>query len=176
MDCILFTFFSDDGIRLWINNELVIDHWIPQPVAESRGTIELEAGKKYDIKLEYFDNCCDAVCDLRWSTDRLPMETVPTSQLFPARESRIPSDQNYDIRVSPNPANSLLNLEIDSRIFDRVTWRIYDAKGREMGNGEGEVINTVNLFEINISKLSPGTYFIKIKGNIMDGQIKFVKH
>lgn len=172
-----FHVFSDDGVRLWVNEQLIIDHWILQPITESRGAIELEAGKKYDIKLEYFDNLYDAACKLFWSTDRLPMEVIPTSQLFPGREVKIPDGEDYVIRVSPNPARNLLNLQIDSKILDRVSWQIFDAQGKEVSRGEHDIFTGVNLIEVNISKLAAGSYFVKITGRSrIDGQKRFVKY
>ncbi len=172
-----FHVFSDDGVRLWVNDQLIIDHWVLQPITESSGSIDLEAGRKYDVKLEYFDNLYDAACQLHWSTDRLPMEVVPTSQLFPGREVKIPAGEDYAIRVSPNPANNVLNLEIDSKILDRITWRIYDAQGREVTRGAGDIFKSTNLFEIDISKLASGAYFVTITGRSrINGHEQFVKH
>lgn len=172
-----FHLFSDDGVRLWVNEQLIIDHWVLQPITESRGNIELEAGKKYDIKLEYFDNLYDAACKMYWSTDRLPIEPIPTAQLFPGREVKIPTGKDYAIRVSPNPAHNILNLDIDSKILDRVTWRIYDAQGREMSRGANDIFVGINVFEIDISKLAAGTYFVKVVGRSrINGQEQFVKH
>ncbi|WP_372757192.1 glycoside hydrolase family 3 C-terminal domain-containing protein [Mariniflexile sp.] len=57
---------SDDGIRLWLNNELVVDDWRNRGATTDQVEITMEAGKKYAIKLEYFDNGGDAVCQLLW--------------------------------------------------------------------------------------------------------------
>lgn len=57
---------SDDGIRLWLNNELVVDEWHYRGTTTDQVAIAMEAGKKYPIKLEYFDNGGDAICQLLW--------------------------------------------------------------------------------------------------------------
>lgn len=57
---------SDDGIRLWLNDELVVDDWKNRGATTDQVDIRMEAGKKYRIKLEYFDNGGDAVCQLLW--------------------------------------------------------------------------------------------------------------
>ncbi|WP_158847973.1 glycoside hydrolase family 3 protein [Algibacter sp. L1A34] len=57
---------SDDGIRLWLNNELVVDAWHNRGTTTDQVEINMEAGEKYAIKLEYFDNGGDAVCQLLW--------------------------------------------------------------------------------------------------------------
>ena len=57
---------SDDGIRLWLNNELVVDEWHNRGATTDQVEIAMEAGEKYAIKLEYFDNGGDAMCQLLW--------------------------------------------------------------------------------------------------------------
>ncbi|MGQ1947739.1 glycoside hydrolase family 3 C-terminal domain-containing protein [Geofilum sp. OHC36d9] len=57
---------SDDGIRLWLNDKLVVDEWHNRGTTTDQVDIKMEAGKKYAIKLEYFDNGGDAICQLLW--------------------------------------------------------------------------------------------------------------
>lgn len=61
---------SDDGVRLWIGNELVIDNWTNHAAVQDTGAKWLEAGKWYDIKLEYFENTGVSKINLRWSSAR----------------------------------------------------------------------------------------------------------
>ena len=57
---------TDDGCRMWIDGKKVIDAWVNRPAAEDKIPITLEAGKKYDIKIEYFDGGGDAFARLYW--------------------------------------------------------------------------------------------------------------
>ncbi|MEK7150828.1 MAG: PQQ-dependent sugar dehydrogenase, partial [Patescibacteria group bacterium] len=79
----LYTFYtmSDDGIRLWVNNQLIIDKWIDQGT-EWLGTISLTAGQKYDIKIEYYENLVTAELKLLWSSASTPKQIIPQSSLF----------------------------------------------------------------------------------------------
>jgi glucose/arabinose dehydrogenase len=74
---------SDDGVRLYINGELAINQFVPQGVIE-HGTapITLEAGKKYDIVLEYFDGFGNAVSQLSWQSASQTKQIIPQSQLY----------------------------------------------------------------------------------------------
>ncbi|TGD81846.1 glycoside hydrolase family 3 C-terminal domain-containing protein [Hymenobacter wooponensis] len=45
---------GDDGYRLFIDNQLVIDNWNSRGVSTSQHTMKVEAGKKLAIKIEYF--------------------------------------------------------------------------------------------------------------------------
>ncbi|MBN2841976.1 MAG: DUF5110 domain-containing protein, partial [Sedimentisphaerales bacterium] len=57
---------SDDGCRLWIDNELVLDKWVNQGSTTHWSAKELVVGKSYSFKLEYFDGASDAVCMLNY--------------------------------------------------------------------------------------------------------------
>ncbi len=80
-----YTFYTstDDGVRLWVNNQLLIDKWVDQPGNEWSGTIALVAGQKYDIKMEYFENGGGASATLSWSSASQAKEIIPQSQLDP---------------------------------------------------------------------------------------------
>jgi glucose/arabinose dehydrogenase len=74
---------SDDGVRLWVNGVLVIDNWTDHAPTENSGTLNLTAGQRYDVKMEFFENAGGAVAKLLWSAPGLAKETVPQAQLFP---------------------------------------------------------------------------------------------
>jgi len=91
------TFFvnSDDGSRLWVNNILVVDNWGVHGAAEVSGNINLEAGAKYDIRLDYFDNGGAAVVELRWSAPGVAKEIIPTARLYPRAVHSVHLDAAY---------------------------------------------------------------------------------
>jgi hypothetical protein len=75
---------NDDGVRIWIDGKLLIDDWVGRPVvAENRGEIRLEAGRSYDLKVEYFNGGDLGVLRLYWSTPTQNEEIVPAAQLSP---------------------------------------------------------------------------------------------
>jgi hypothetical protein len=79
-----YTFYtdSDDGVRVWINNVLIIDKWVDQGETEHSGSIVLQANQKYAIKVEYYDNAGSASCKLRWESASQIKGTVPASAFF----------------------------------------------------------------------------------------------
>ena len=81
-----YTFYSksDNGRRLWINKVQVIDKWIDDYDKTYTGTIELEAGKKYPIVYEYYEDGGGASTRLEWSSKSQQQEVVPSARLFPA--------------------------------------------------------------------------------------------
>ena len=77
-----FTTTADDGVRLWVDGQLIIDDWTTHPAAERSGTITLQAGQRYDIQMEYFEQGGLASVKLEWSSNSLPREIIPESQLY----------------------------------------------------------------------------------------------
>lgn len=73
---------SDDGIRVWVDGNLIIDSWVKQSGTERVGSISLQAGKLYDIKVEYYENQGDAKAKLMWESASQIKEAVPASALF----------------------------------------------------------------------------------------------
>jgi len=80
-----YTFFTrtDDGTRLWVNNQLVVDRWIDQAPTEASGAIALAADQLYPIRLEYYENGGGAVAALRWQPPGLAKVLIPTEHLVP---------------------------------------------------------------------------------------------
>ncbi|BAU12498.1 PA14 domain-containing protein [Leptolyngbya sp. NIES-3755] len=81
-----YTFFTttDDGVRLFVNGQLVIDSFIDQGATERRGTIALQAGQKYDIRMEYYERGGGAVAQLGWFSTNQSRQIIPQSQLYSA--------------------------------------------------------------------------------------------
>jgi beta-glucosidase len=58
---------SDDGDRLWLNGQKVIDDWDVHSRKADTTTIHLQAGVPVEFKLEYFQAGGDASVELGWS-------------------------------------------------------------------------------------------------------------
>ena len=79
-----YTFYtqSDDGARLWINGVPLVNDWTDHGVVENRGTIALTAGRRYDLRMEFYDNGGGALARLLWSSPGTPKAVVPADHLF----------------------------------------------------------------------------------------------
>lgn len=80
-----FQFEADvkDGIKLWVDGVLLIDHWQAQGPDKYIGNVELEAGRKYDIQMEYVSRGGSPKAKLTWESGTVNKEVVPQSQLTP---------------------------------------------------------------------------------------------
>ncbi|MHC5053865.1 MAG: PA14 domain-containing protein [Planctomycetota bacterium] len=74
---------SDDGVRLWVGGRKLVDNWTNHGVVENSGKIRLEAFRKYEIRIEYFQGWGDSCIKLLWSSRSQNREIVPQTQLYP---------------------------------------------------------------------------------------------
>lgn len=79
-----FTVGSDDGSRLWIGDELVVDNDTPHPYAEVTGEIALRAGF-HPIKVGYFEIGGASYLRAFYEGPDLPRQIVPPEALYQTR-------------------------------------------------------------------------------------------
>lgn len=59
---------ANDGFRLYLDGRLLLDHWQPSDRLRADSvSVELEAGRAYDVKMEYYDGERDAGVRLAWN-------------------------------------------------------------------------------------------------------------
>ena len=78
-----YTFYarSDDGVRLWVEGQQLVDSWVDRSATEDKGTIDLMAGQLYSIVMEYYENGDGAVTELRWSSPSTPKQLIPQAAM-----------------------------------------------------------------------------------------------
>lgn len=70
------------GVRLWVGENLIIDHWDNQTQNEFTGSIKLDSRWKYFIRMEYKTDSGDVCAKLYWLSESQPKEIVPKSRLI----------------------------------------------------------------------------------------------
>jgi glucose/arabinose dehydrogenase len=108
-----YTFYtqSDDGVRLWVNGQQIVNNWTDHGSTENSGTIALTTGLRYDIRMEFYENGGNALARLSWSSGTsVPKAVVPSSRLFPTAAPppsvvRI----NFQPAAAPGPAGYLVD-------------------------------------------------------------------
>lgn len=90
---------ADDGIRVWIDNKLLIDNWEKheegsesnvQSHAENKSaksTLKMQAGKKYAIKVEYFEDVLNASVSLFWHSKSQEKEVITPSAFYTSADN-----------------------------------------------------------------------------------------
>ncbi|MFT3799290.1 PA14 domain-containing protein [Microbacterium sp.] len=76
---------SDDGVRVWLNDVINIDRWVPQSPTDATGTtFHADQGETRRIRIEYFERANGAELHLRWKAPGSgSFVTIPGSQLRP---------------------------------------------------------------------------------------------
>ena len=163
-----YTFYvnSDDGVRLWVENELLIDQWVPQAPFETSGTITLEEGGRYNIKLEYFEDAGGAVCELRWSSPLSPKTIIPKSQLYPDDISTNNDENDNDplfIKLFPQPATNYASILLEYPHMTQFKVSLLDAQGRLVWKGLLNHTSGKSLHTIPLVSLPPGIYYFQLQ-------------
>ena len=88
-----FTTASDDGVRLYINGQLVIDDFTYHgTTTDTSAPIVLQAGKVYSIAMDFYQGTGGAVIQLSWSSAHTPQQIIPQSQLFSGSAPNAPNN------------------------------------------------------------------------------------
>jgi beta-glucosidase len=78
---------ADDGVRLYLDGQLLVDAWgdnQPSQIRTVMKEVNLEAGRSYDVRIEYFEEIRGAIAKFIWSfprfTERITEEAVTTAR------------------------------------------------------------------------------------------------
>lgn len=67
-----FAIYRDDGVRLWVNDSLVLDQWVANSINYDKINLNLVGGKFYDIRLEYYQLGGSGYCEWDWIRPDVP--------------------------------------------------------------------------------------------------------
>ena len=60
----------DDGVRVYLDGKLLVNDWKNDSVRTVMKEVNMEAGRAYDVRIEYYDNIRDAIVKFVWSLPR----------------------------------------------------------------------------------------------------------
>ena len=182
-----FTASADDGVRLWVNNQLIIDKWIDQSVTIYSATINLIAGQKVPIKLDYYERSGSAQVRLDWT---IPNQISRVIAFSPCPIATPPPVAEFDptacYRLIARHSNKVLDLSSNSTAnglqivqntwtgTNRQIWRIkaIDTTYYQIINGfSGKVVNVLNGSTADGQNITQQPY-----SNIPQRQWKFEKN
>jgi len=83
-DTYTFLTVSDETVRLWVDGRLIIDNTTPHGPTVNKGTISLEAGRQYSIRVDYTEFTGESYLKLLWYSPNVGQRIVPTAQLYPS--------------------------------------------------------------------------------------------
>ena len=158
-----YTFYltMNDMGRLWINDQLIVDGWTTASTGKTfTGTIDLTAGDKVPIQVDFAEKTGDAYVKLEWSCTLNPREVVPQSQLYPlSLPTKISDISKAGIMIYPNPARNQITVNSEKLKVEEIA--IFDMQGRIVYYNDEEFTG-IKTLPISLEK---GIYFMKLSGN-----------
>lgn len=103
-----FHIISEEGVRLWLGGQLLVNEMRNQSRQEFSPTLMLEKGRRYDLRMEMVNRRGGATLKLEW--------TEPTRA-----RARIPSDMLHAAFVPPPPDEKAGKVDL-SRTLGVFTW------------------------------------------------------
>ncbi|WP_050698534.1 TIM-barrel domain-containing protein [Anaeromassilibacillus senegalensis] len=73
---------SDDGARIYINDELFVDSWKDQSTTVKTSDGVLKAGETYNVRYEYYEKTDKAICKMQYVVDDEQEETICTRTVW----------------------------------------------------------------------------------------------
>ena len=151
-----FTVTADDGVRLYIDNNLVLDKWINQPATTYNLDVNLTEGL-HQITLEYFENTGNAVAKLAYVNST----GVSGNPVFASSGTVTGTNTNQPAMILVNVTNSggdTTNILVDTEIYNsqgvQVFQKIYF--GQNFSSAQQIQFNT------NFITANNGTYTLKV--------------
>jgi hypothetical protein len=105
---------TDDGVRLWVNDQLLVDEWNDHGSTTYTGNTPtaLTAGQPYSIRMDFYENGGDAVAWLGWESASQPKKGIYEMYLKPGNGIgdrandwiRNPATGHY-YKLSPQPVS-----------------------------------------------------------------------
>jgi hypothetical protein len=179
-----YTFYtsSDDGVRLWINGQQLINNWTDHGVTENSGSITLVAGVKYTVKMEYYEKTGGAVAKLLWSSPSTAKAIIPQKQLYlPSAGARVidPALQTTAVAatqpitvlpagVYPNPVikGQAALLQLNSERGGTANLQVMNTTGNIVQAQQLQLVQGSNTKSIGTGTLAPGVYIIRVTGSV----------
>ncbi|GAB3756455.1 PA14 domain-containing protein [Spirosoma pomorum] len=162
-----FTTVSDDGVRLWVNGNQVISNWTGHAsTRDNSPSITLTAGKKYDIKLEYYEGPGGAVAQLQWTYPGQGQQVIPQNRLYPANGSgRLAAAEVSEfqtVQVYPVPARDEFWVRYYAQTAGEVSLQLVNPAGVPVLQQVHATVLGENLIRVPVSELSRGIYIVTL--------------
>ena len=166
-----YTFFltSDDGSRLWVNDQLVVDHDGPHGASERAGSVTLGAGR-HKVEVGYFDRLHNQVLQVAYQGPGISKQAIPDEVLFLesssarqaswAKSGKAGSESQSDkLQVYPNPADREMRIAVGSA-QGPVQVVLTDLSGRVVYRGE---VTPKTELEVSTAVLPEGVYLLRMQ-------------
>lgn len=154
----------DGGLRLWIDNKLVIDKWASQSPSQWAVTVGFAAGQAYPIRLEYRKSGANALAHLRWSSLQFDKAVISKAQLFSKLVvTASEPEAETSLAIFPQPAHGQVTVRYTAVRPGPVQIEIIDLLGRRMHQQAAHSAASPNEYSISIADWPAGLYQISVQ-------------
>ncbi|MDX1635344.1 MAG: DUF6701 domain-containing protein [Marinobacter sp.] len=151
---------TDDGVRLWVDDlafdQAIIDDWNDQSASNNTSdAIFLEAGRRYAIRMQFYENGGQAVAELQWQTPRGGgFNIIPEANLFACLPVAAPLLESADAVCG---ASDILRVRFDQTPRSRV---LDEASAETPAFYTVEELDSGNTITVDSATLEPGGYSV----------------
>ena len=157
-----YTFYAtaDDGVRLWVNGQELVNGWIDEGATTYQGTITLKAQRLYNIRMEYYQNGGGTVAQLQWSSLSTAQTVIPQTQLYPYTNPP-------PTVVMAGPADGSIYTADASVTVSANADAPYNPVGTVSFYANGSLLGTLSnsveapLYEMTVPGLAAGSYALR---------------
>jgi peptidoglycan/xylan/chitin deacetylase (PgdA/CDA1 family) len=149
-----FTMTGDDGIRLWVNNKLVIDKWIDQSATTYNIAVAMTQSDSVPIKMEYYERGGLAVAKLAWTVPTLASQVIAFEACPIAPQPLAEFDAAKCYLITARHSGKVLEVANNGNVVQQNTlkgglnqiWRIknFDGTHFQVANGNSGQMLTVS--------------------------------
>jgi chitodextrinase/lysophospholipase L1-like esterase len=135
-----FILTSTGGVRLWINDKLLIDNWQKHGNTEDRGAIKLSGGHLYSIRLDYWTDGKSPSVKLEWMGKRQARTVVPANRSYPTKLDKVAPTAPTRLRALSTNSNTIqIGWDASKDPSGVVAYDVYVGKTKVMTTAPGEV-------------------------------------
>lgn len=161
-----FTATTDDGVRLWVNNQLIIDHWQDQKATQRLGTIPLTAWQRVPVRMEFYERHAYASARLEWASgSELPRMVIPQAFLYPDavlsasqfRFTATPLERSVQLDWETQDDRSTVRFAVersaDGRNFEAIAQvqAVRGGAGQRYGYEDRSPVTGLNYYRIRLA-------------------------
>lgn len=112
----LFAAVVDDGIRVWIDGEIIINQWNLNDVGVFSGKKTLAAGGTYDIKVEYFNALLEGEIQLLWTMEKTKEEQSWSERIFGVEYEYQVIHGDYFVKADKSPSPPVAETPVPANV------------------------------------------------------------
>jgi hypothetical protein len=156
---------SDDGCRVWLNNQLIIDAWFDQlPTEHASAPILLAAGSVYSIRVDYYEKTGGATIRLSWASPSLPKQLVTFQDAADGTESYFGTAlvglADGKLVASAPRADLASGFQVVTHYHDAGFARLYDATGLSVGFASAPLNNLRRNYGKALAAFTDGRFLV----------------